>query len=194
MHCFQLSLKLKIRIAGKQKTVLLFRLSCDREVPLIEYFNSNLFSKKQGAVQEKEMGGSKLQQDSIREIIYQIRRLMQAGAIYSKELNKKYRVSAPQLHCLLALYEKGHLPPSRIARLIMVKSSTVTGIIDRLEQKDLVKRVRNSPDRRVINIELTVAGKTLAQIASSPIQLKFGDGLKTLPECKIDKIVHSLNS
>ena len=139
------------------------------------------------------MGGSMLQQYPIREIINQIRRLMQAGEIYSKELNKKYRVSAPQLHCLLALYEKGHLPPSRIARLIMVKSSTVTGIIDRLEQKDLVKRVRNSPDRRVINVELTGTGKTLAQNAPSPIQQKIVDGLKKLPESKIEQIVHSLN-
>lgn len=142
---------------------------------------------------EKEMGRASLQQEPIREIIYQIRRLMQTGEIYSKELNKKYKVSAPQLHCLLALYEKGALPPSRIARLIMVKSSTVTGIIDRLEQKSLVKRVRNSPDRRVINVELTDAGKALAQNAPSPIQQKIVDGLKKLPENKIEQIVHSLN-
>ena len=172
---------------------MLFRFFCDREIPLIEYFNSNLFSKKQGAASERETRDSMLQQDPIREIIYQIRRLMQAGEIYSKELNKKYRVSAPQLHCLLALYEKGSLPPSRIARLIMVKSSTVTGIIDRLEQKSLVKRVRNSPDRRVINVELTDVGKALAQNAPSPIQQKIIDGLKRLPETKIEQIVHSLN-
>ena len=172
-----------------------FRLFCDRGafVNEMKYFNSNLLSKKQGAVPEKEIEGSSLQQDRIREIIYQIRRLMQAGAIYSKELSKKYQVSAPQLHCLLALYERGVLPPSRIARLVMVKSSTVTGIIDRLEQKGLVKRVRNSRDRRVVNIELTAAGKALAQNAPSPIQQRIVDGLKRLPESKIEKIVLSLN-
>ena len=45
-------------------------------------------------------------QDRIKEIIYQIRRLMQAGELFTKELNKTYQVSAPQLHCLLALYEQ----------------------------------------------------------------------------------------
>ena len=131
-------------------------------------------------------------QDRVREIIYQIRRLMQAGELFTKELNKAYQVSAPQLHCLLALHENGPLPPSQIARHIMVKSSTVTGIIDRLEQKGLVCRLRNSPDRRVITIQLTEAGKELAQNAPPPIQHKIVDGLKKLPEGEIKQIILSL--
>ena len=132
-------------------------------------------------------------QDRVREIIYQIRRLMQAGELFTKELNKTYQVSAPQLHCLLALYEYGPLPPSQIARHIMVKSSTVTGIIDRLEQKGLVYRLRNSPDRRVITIQLTEAGKELAQNAPPPIQHKIVDGLRKLPEKEINQIILSLS-
>lgn len=132
-------------------------------------------------------------QDRVREIIYQIRRLMQAGELFTKELNKTYQVSAPQLHCLLALYEHGPLPPSQIARHIMVKSSTVTGIIDRLEQKSLVYRLRNSPDRRVITIQLTEAGKELAQNAPPPIQHKIVDGLRKLPEKEINQIILSLS-
>ena len=91
--------------------------------------------------------------DLVKQIIFQIRRLIQAQALHTKELNKKYQVSASQLNCLLALYENGPLPPSQIARHIMVNSSTVTGIIDRLEHKGLVRRMRTSQDRRVITIE-----------------------------------------
>jgi len=136
---------------------------------------------------------SETPQNLVRDIIYQIRRLMQAGELFTKELNKTYQVSAPQLHCLLALNENGPLPPSQIARRIMVKSSTVTGIIDRLEQKGLVYRLRNSPDRRVITIQLTEAGKELAQNAPPPIQHKIVDGLKKLPEGEIQQIILSLS-
>jgi DNA-binding MarR family transcriptional regulator len=136
---------------------------------------------------------SEAPQNLVRDIIYQIRRLMQAGELFTKELNKTYQVSAPQLHCLLALSENGPLPSSQIARHIMVKSSTVTGIIDRLEQKGLVARLRNSPDRRVITIQLTEAGKELAQNAPPPIQHKIVDGLKKLPEGEIKKIITSLS-
>jgi len=114
---------------------------------------------------------------------------MQAGEFYTKELNKKYQVSAPQLNCLLSLYENGPLPPSQIAKHIMVKSSTVTGIVDRLEQKGLVKRFRNSPDRRIITIELTDSGKNLAKNAPPPIQQKIIDGLKKLSEDELDQII-----
>jgi DNA-binding MarR family transcriptional regulator len=131
-------------------------------------------------------------QDRVKEIIYQIRRLLQAQELYTKELNKKYQISSPQLNCLLALHENGPLPPSRIAKYIMVNSSTVTGIIDRLEQKGLVTRVRNSPDRRVITIELTEAGKKLADNAPPPIQQKIIDGLKRLPQGEIEEIIRGL--
>jgi len=128
-----------------------------------------------------------------RNIIFSIRRLLQAKEIYTKELNKKYQVSASQLNCILALYDYGPMPPSQIARHIMVNSSTVTGIIDRLEKKGLVERWRISQDRRVITIQLTEAGTKLAENAPPPIQQKVIDGLKNLPLKEIEKIVKSLN-
>jgi len=85
---------------------------------------------------------SEVHQARAREIIYSIRRLMQAGELYTKELNKIYNVSAAQLNCLIALHENGPISPSQIAKFIMVNSSTVTGIIDRLEQKGLVEVAR----------------------------------------------------
>ena len=130
--------------------------------------------------------------DLTREIIFSMRKLMQGAEHYTKELNKKYQVSAAQLNCLLSLYEHGSLPPSQIANHMMVKSSTVTGVVDRLERKGLVIRTRNSPDRRIINIELTEAGKKLAKNAPPPIQQKIIDGLKNLPEKEIKRIVIAL--
>ena len=131
-------------------------------------------------------------QDHVKEIVWLIRRLMQGSYIYNKELNKKYQVSAPQLSSLLALYENGPLPPSQIAKYIMVNSSTVTGIIDRLEQKGLVQRSRISTDRRVITVTLTDKGRELAEHAPPPIQEKIVDGLQKLPANEREKIVQAL--
>ena len=128
-----------------------------------------------------------------KEIIFSIRKLMQAGEFYTKELNKKFHISSPQLNCPLSLYENGPLPPSQIAKHIMVKSSTVTGIVDWLEQKGLVQRFRNSPDRRIITIELTDSCKNLAKNAPHPIQQKIIDGLKKLSKNESDQIIFSLS-
>lgn len=134
----------------------------------------------------------KTNRDYTKDIIFSIRRLLQAKEYYTKELNKKYRVSSSQLNCILALYENGPLSLSQIAKYIMVNSSTVTGIIDRLEQKGLVERRRISPDRRVITIQLTESGGKLAKHAPPPIQQKIIDGLKGLPPHEMEKIVNSL--
>ena len=131
-------------------------------------------------------------QDHVKEIVWLIRRLMQGSYIYNKELNKTYQVSAPQLSSLLALYENGPLPTSQIAKYIMVNSSTVTGIIDRLEQKGLVQRSRISTDRRVITVTLTDKGRELAEHAPPPIQEKIVEGLQKLPPHEIEKIVQAL--
>ena len=132
------------------------------------------------------------QPDPIREIVYLIRKLMQAGALYSKELNKKYNVSAPQLASLRVLLHDGAMPPSQIAKQIMVNSSTLTGVIDRLEQKGLVSRLRNDPDRRVIRVELTEAGRALAESAPPPIQVKIIKGMRKLEQTEREKIIRSL--
>ena len=131
-------------------------------------------------------------QDYLKKISYLIRRLIHAGEIYTKELDRTYQVSVPQLLCLLSLYENGSLPPSQIAKNMMVGSSTVTGIIDRLEQKGLVRRVRKSPDCRMITISLTETGKKLARNAPPPIRQEIIDGLKRLPKSEIEKIIHGL--
>lgn len=132
-------------------------------------------------------------QNQIRDIIYSIRRLLQARELYTKELNKNYHVSAAQLNCILALHENGPLSPSQIAKHIMVNSSTVTGIIDRLEQKGLVERWRISSDRRVITIQLTQTGKKLSENAPPPIQQKIIDGLRKLPYPEREQITHALS-
>lgn len=131
--------------------------------------------------------------DHTKQIIFSIRRLIQASELYTKELNKKYQISAAQLNCILTLDEYGPLPPSQIAKHMMVKSSTVTGVVDRLEKKGFAERMRNSPDRRVITIQLTEAGKKLAENAPPPIQQKIIDGLRQTETAKIEQIVRSLS-
>ena len=42
------------------------------------------------------------ERDHTKEIIFSIRRLLQSKELYTKELNKKYNVSASQLNALLA--------------------------------------------------------------------------------------------
>ena len=61
---------------------------------------------------------SQVHRDKTRSIIFSIRKLIQAGELYSKELSKIHSISAAQLNCLLALFENGPLPPSQIENIL----------------------------------------------------------------------------
>lgn len=145
-----------------------------------------------GQAENRRIMAPEKESDRIQEVIHLMRRLRQAGERYTKELSKKFSVSAPQVACLLALLDNGPVSPSQIAKLIMVESSTVTGIIDRLEQKGLVTRTRVSPDRRVITVELTDSGRRLAENAPPPIQQKIVKGLRKVNEDERAQIIATL--
>jgi DNA-binding MarR family transcriptional regulator len=130
--------------------------------------------------------------ESTRRVIWLLRRLVQASELYSKYLQKNYSVTQHQLACLLALFDSGPLPESKLAQTILVKPSTITGIIDRLEQKGLVARERSARDRRIVNIQLTDTGNELVKQAPPPIQKAIINGLKNLSELENIKVVKSL--
>ena len=63
------------------------------------------------------------------------------------------------------LSESGPTPMVRLSNENLVTKAAITAIIDAMETKGLVRRMRDSSDRRVVNIEMTPAGKTLFAVA-----------------------------
>jgi DNA-binding MarR family transcriptional regulator len=53
---------------------------------------------------------------------------------------------------------------AELARTLQSDPGAMTRALDRLEAKGLVARVRSSEDRRVVNLELTDAGRALADV------------------------------
>jgi DNA-binding MarR family transcriptional regulator len=64
---------------------------------------------------------------------------------------------------LLKLYMGLASTAAELARECDLDAGSMTRLLDRLEAKQLCRRVRSSDDRRVVNIELTEAGRTAAK-------------------------------
>lgn len=62
---------------------------------------------------------------------------------------------------LEVLLHKGQLPVNKIGKHVMLTSGSITTAIDRLENKQLVRRKACPEDRRVTYVALTKAGNTL---------------------------------
>ncbi len=59
---------------------------------------------------------------------------------------------------LLTLYRGKDINMSQIAEYLNAPLNTTTGIVSRMEKKDMVRRVRNESDKRVVTIVLTEKG------------------------------------
>ena len=73
----------------------------------------------------------------------------------------KIGLTPPQFYVLATIGYAGSLPFGEIGAKMMVTVSNLTGIVDRLEQKKLVVRKRDSSDRRVVHVTLTDKGANL---------------------------------
>lgn len=73
---------------------------------------------------------------------------------------RQYDVSPMQCRTLTYLHEaEGEVNQKQLERHLMVKPSTVNGIVDRLEEKELVRRTVSAEDGRCRILELTEEGR-----------------------------------
>ena len=68
---------------------------------------------------------------------------------------------------LCCLWEENGLPTSGIAERLKQLGATLTGVVDRMEQRNLVYRQRDERDRRIVRIWLTDEGKKLKDVLPS---------------------------
>jgi DNA-binding MarR family transcriptional regulator len=68
-------------------------------------------------------------------------------------------ISLGHLQILWILQEHGPLPVSRLADWLGIGVPNATGLLDRMEQRGLVERVRDAEDRRVVLARMTDLGR-----------------------------------
>ncbi|MCB0338653.1 MAG: MarR family transcriptional regulator [Bdellovibrionales bacterium] len=125
-------------------------------------------------------------------ILQSIRRIIRAVELHSRKLSLEHQITAPQLVSLIEVVENGPMKASELAKRVFLSSSTVVGILDRLEEKQLVSRKRDEVDRRVVHVTATDIGRDLVKIAPSPLQDRFFTALQRLPDLEQVAIALSL--
>jgi len=125
-------------------------------------------------------------------VMQSLRRIIRAVSLYSHQLAATYKITAPQLVCLLTIVNEGPLNLSRLSKQVFLSASTVVGILDRLEEKDLITRQRDHKDRRLIKVQATPKGEDLAAQTPSPLPTALANALKQLPELEQATIALSL--
>ena len=109
--------------------------------------------------------------------------LVDAANVAQRGLEKRLghlQLSVAQERILgLVYFAKDPLTPSMLAALLLQETHSVSGLLNRLEDRDLITRTRDRQDRRVVWVGLTAKGKKVAEEATQ-ISLDMAREYKSL--------------
>jgi len=74
-----------------------------------------------------------------------------------------YGITPGQYGVLNCLWSKREDTPKDVAQTLGLETSTISGLLDKMQKRGLIDRVVNPGDRRVIHIVLTPEGETLRE-------------------------------
>jgi len=123
--------------------------------------------------------------DAAAEIVNALRRIVRALELYSQEVRKTFGLTGPQLWAMKTLHRQGPLTMTDLASALAVQPSTLSLLINRLQSRGLVRKLRQRDDRRVVKLRLTQEGARLAAKAPSAAQGRLLHGLRGLPPARL---------
>lgn len=103
----------------------------------------------------------------------------------SREITQHYRplldeldLTYPQYLVLLVLWENKKQTVNQLGAKLRLDTGTLTPLLKRMEQKNIISRNRSSQDERVVEITLTPTGNALSEKAQSiPIKMIASMGI-----------------
>lgn len=121
-----------------------------------------------------------------------IRRIIQASDLHSSSIRRSAGITAPQLALLRAISSNPDATVGELSKIICLSQSTVTIVLDRLEEEELAQRYRSDTDRRKVYAELTEKGALTLEVAPTPLQGHFIEQFESLMDHERTALLSSL--
>jgi len=109
-----------------------------------------------------------------------LRRILRATEISSRALAKVCGLTPSQLILMQIISSVENPTPGFLAKTASLSQATVTALIDKLEQRNLLARRRDLHDRRRIYVTLTPTGERTLRDAPDSLQRRFESGFAKL--------------
>ena len=126
------------------------------------------------------------------DVLICLRKIIQSHYLYSHFLLKQVGLTGSQLAVLQEIRKKKEPTVGEIAKAISLSQATVTGILERLENRNLVTRRRTPVDRRKVLVNLTRQGMQLLEGAPPLLRESFVSDFNALQEWEKSMILSSL--
>jgi DNA-binding MarR family transcriptional regulator len=97
------------------------------------------------------------------------------------EVGRAHRLSQQQVRLLCAVVRNGRVCMGELGRQTQLEKSNLSNLVDRLEQRGLAVRTRDSEDRRLTWVELTEEGTSLAHRTHAEVIARVNELVAKLP-------------
>lgn len=87
---------------------------------------------------------------------------------------------------LFLVYRKGQVNMTEIADYLSVPLNTVTGIVSRLEKRDMIKRERDKDDKRIVVVNMTLSGTNFIKEQMKEMEYYFNQVMAELTSEELD--------
>ena len=111
-----------------------------------------------------------------------------------KPENSAYNPMSSDFKVMGILMRHGPLPMSRIGQWLGISKPNMTAIIDKLISEGRVERRQDPKDRRIVEVNLTVEGKSYMQECLKEAREQIKVRLSTLSEEETDSLYSSLEN
>ena len=125
-------------------------------------------------------------------VVVALRRIIRAIDLRSRFLVTRYGLTGPQLTVLRELSGHSGVFVGELSRAIHLSQATVTGILDRLAKRELIRRQRSDQDKRRVQVWLTDTGKQMLIDAPPLLQEEFTDEFSKLEDWEQSQILSTL--
>jgi DNA-binding MarR family transcriptional regulator len=125
------------------------------------------------------------------QVIIALRRVIRAVDLHSRKLVDTHGLTGPQALILKAL-QYDRLTAGELANRVSLSQGTVTDILNRLEQRGLISRIRDTKDRRRVLVETTTAGRDLLKQSPPLLQESFVERFNNLQQWEQTQLLASL--
>lgn len=126
-----------------------------------------------------------------------VTRLIRVADTITRSLEEtfdRFNLTGPQYNVLRILRGAGKpLPTMKVAGRLLQKTPGVTGILDRLQRKELVHRERSSEDRRVWLCSITEEGLHLLEEMENPVRRANCDAVDGASREELEQLVELLD-
>ncbi|MGD8236586.1 MAG: MarR family transcriptional regulator [Chromatiales bacterium] len=124
-------------------------------------------------------------------VIIALRRVIRAVDLHSRNLAASHGLTGPQALLLKAL-QHGKLSAGELASRVSLSQGTVTDILNRLEKRGLIMRLRDTSDRRRVLVEVTQQGLAVLEDSPPLLQERFIQRFGQLEEWEQTQLLASL--